>query len=359
MMDWLASVWKGLRTSKSRKRDLSTIRKIDTAEVVKPIVWKPDMPFAKEHQKALEYFETARKPYQRIVVWGLFSQLHTHRFIHKHFYETLQKLSVSEVYWVDDAPENRSLLTPGTFVIAMNQACKYLVYVQGVYYCTHNIMHPEERLQRHNILQLQVFTNQMKETTTTEYWNSTTVFDKETKHLYQPWGTDLLPVEFLSPVFPESSEVVYWIGSIWNNAENQGNLDAIETLKKALERHHLRLEHKEYCTVEENIHLVRSSRLSPAFSGTFQTKVDYLPCRVFKNVSYGMPAMTNIAAFQKVFEDADVFQSDIKLCVDTFMELDAMEWKKKVQKQQESVASQHTYLHKWAMLFKAMNTLYS
>lgn len=110
--------------------------------------------------------------------------------------------------------------------------------------------------------------------------------------------------------------------------------------------------------MEENIALLRSSRVSPAFSGSYQARVDYLPCRVFKNVSYRMPAMTNVLAFQQVLGNTGWFAPNIESLVDRYLALDETTWLQLVAEQQTAVASAHTYMHKWTMLFRAMRALY-
>ena len=46
---------------------------------------------------------------KRIVVWGLRNRWHTHRFIHKAFYENAKKLGY-EVLWLEDEKKMLNML---------------------------------------------------------------------------------------------------------------------------------------------------------------------------------------------------------------------------------------------------------
>lgn len=54
--------------------------------------------------------------FNRIVIWGLRKKYHTHRYIHKAFYENAKKLGY-EVAWLEDEKNNAKLIKPGDLII--------------------------------------------------------------------------------------------------------------------------------------------------------------------------------------------------------------------------------------------------
>src|SRR5690606_20192513 len=109
-------------------------------------------------------------------------------------------------------------------------------------------------------------------------------FDPKTKTLYQPWGTDLLPHEFKKPIFTKN-KFVFWIGSIWKGKNSEGNIQNIKELDQILKLKGLSLIPVRFVPNFINRFLVRHSRLAPAIGGPIQVETDYLPCRMFKNIS--------------------------------------------------------------------------
>jgi aspartate aminotransferase-like enzyme len=53
--------------------------------------------------------------FDRIVIWGLRKRWHTHRFIHKAFYENAKKLGY-KVIWVEDEKTNANLIRVGDLI---------------------------------------------------------------------------------------------------------------------------------------------------------------------------------------------------------------------------------------------------
>lgn len=334
----------------------NSLKRIDTKPIEKSfsIITDYSQPLYSSFYEDLEEFRCMSSRFNRVVIWGLRNRFHTHRYIHKHFSDTLEKLN-SKFIWLDDAPENSQLLAKNDFVFAVNQACEHLPLRKDIHYCLHNL----ENLKANdlNAVYLQVYTNQIPNEA--EVWNSCTLFLREQKMLFQPWGTDLLPHEFHPPVFDSSFRRVHWIGSIVaNDALNQGNEPEITALKRALKKHRLSFEHLEKISIEENIAKVRSSRIAPAISGRWQVEVDYLPCRVFKNVSYGMPAITNVRKFQSLFGPHHLSAVNIDELVDAALSLSKSRWLEMTHEQQKIVASNHTYLHKLNNIFKAYDAIY-
>lgn len=232
----------------------------------------------------------------RIVAWGGTTGLESHRWIHRAFVETARKMGW-EAWWCSDTPDNRSLLTPGTIVITADIYATMLGYaVPGVNYVIHNLdaSHPLcQTCEPDRLLRLQVFTND----SFGEKWDDFRLYHRESHLLFQPWGTNLLPEEFYEPVFNLMNTGVVFVGAVWSDVRNQvelGNLAMIEELKEAVAEHRLNYLSRTHISNDEMIELVRRCRLAPSFASGWQVEHGYLPCRAFKNVSYGTLGVTNV-----------------------------------------------------------------
>jgi hypothetical protein len=145
---------------------------------------------------------------------------------------------------------------------------------------------------------------------------------------------------------------VFWVGSVWNNALNQGNIQEINELKTILAFRGLRFVQLRFIGDALNTFFIRRSRLAPAIGGAWQVQQNYLPCRMFKNISYGQLGFSNIKKFDSLFHDAYIPGNSIAELVDNALALSASEYVRFVVDQQ-SVVRRHTYLQKCINIFKA------
>jgi len=291
----------------------------------------------------------ALKKFTSVVIWGLKNpSTSTQRHIHRHLFTVLNKIG-SRVLWCENLSENNDLIENGSLVITSNQCCSNLRYVKHNWYA---ICHIEFHIEDcKSFVNLRVFGDADFEPESV-FWEKTTVFLKSHNRLYQSFGTDLLPEEFLSPVF-NSKDSIYWVGSIWNDVNNHGNVRTIGLLQKALEKHHIKFIHLQDISDEENIDKIRSSRIAPAIGGDFQTKA-IMPCRIWKNISYGQLGVTNLSKAIDVFGDYVIYDSNIDKLIDRALSIGEKEYLDTIIYQQNVVAKDHTYLN-W--IFNAIKAL--
>jgi len=290
------------------------------------------------------------------VIWGLKTQRHTHRDAHFHFYLSLKK-SGRDVVWVDNADRNRSCIKPDSIVLTAGMACSKLPVVNRAKYCLHNCPEAlENQIPRSNLLKLQVYTSTGLEGINGENWKRFVVFDKAKQTLYQPWGTNLEKEEFLPPVWKSRFKLVFWVGLVWNNSENQGNQSKIKELKECLKKKHIA-----FCAVHGipdwmNTLLIRKSWIAPAIAGEWQSRNNYLPCRLFKNVSYGQLGISNVLAFKELFDNIPSINLDIPSAVDFALSLSETAWKRSILEQQEAVSG-YTYRNSVINIERAFESL--
>lgn len=247
---------------------------------------------------------------ERLVVWGGVHDGNSLSWIWRAFHDNARKLGVASV-WVEDESESYRPQA-GDTVLAANVWDRHIgEAVPGVDYVLHNVSAERplrQTVEPEHLLGLQVWTDDARG----EDWGPFRRYDRRSRTLYQPWGTDLLAEEFMEPVYnPRSREAVF-VGSVWSEhyeGVEQGNRGVIRELEAVLARHGLTLTPaiapagvpRMQLSNDENVEAVRAARLAPAFAGDWQVSKNLIPCRALKNVSYGALGLTNIPAFQQLY----------------------------------------------------------
>jgi hypothetical protein len=283
----------------------------------------------------VDYGDDVITRYGKVVVWGLKSADNTDlHHINSHFYEAVLKLGGQAVF-VDDAPENRALVCPGDLVIAMDVAYKHLPVVPKAYYVLHNIGGEwSHQLDQKYRLNIQVYTDACAHY---EKWREAVHWDAAAQVLYSPWGTDLFPNEFLEPIFNDQSHHIFFVGSVWNNELGHGNVRTIEKLVSYLERIGLKFTVIRHVPDAENVRYVRESRIAPAIAGEWQVENNYLPCRLFKSVSYGQLGITNVMKFRDILSPAFVEGQNFEEVIETALSMGPSEYRRYTYMQQSLI----------------------
>lgn len=282
--------------------------------------------------------------HRRMVLWGLTEGKDSFRHIHRHYAHALERLGKPHL-WVADAETNRDFLEPGDLVFAVDvDAAELGRPVPGVDYLLHNMdsSHPVfNGLEPERLLRLQVYTNDCL--AWGEPWGLARRYDREARTLFQPWGTDLLLEEFLPPTFNKAARNVVFVGSIWDD-NGLGNAEAIAELQRVVAGRRLHFRPMTHVTDAENVDAVRVARLAPAIAGQWQCSRNYLPCRVFKNVSYGALGITNVPLFGDLFGGCAVVDDSIEELIGRALSFGEREYLDLVREQQWAVAADFTYL---------------
>jgi hypothetical protein len=302
---------------------------------------------------------------KRIIIWGLRRKYNTFRYIYKAFYETAKKIGY-EVLWLEDSKNNIKYIKPGDLILTADPVGKMvpekfkfedynLPVRDDIYYCLHNVKDVfKNKLCKNNYINLEVYREGNFFSKNTEKWGPVTYFDKETKTLHQPWGTDLLANEFRKPVF-NKNKFVFWVGSIWNDKQNHGNISEIAELKETLKKNKLYFIHARFVPNFINMLLVRLSRIAPAIAGKTQVEENYMPCRMFKNISYGQLGITNVKRFKDILGDSFIEGDSIEKIIENALSLSKEEYIKKTAAQQE-IIKKYTYKESIENIFKAFNS---
>jgi hypothetical protein len=252
----------------------------------------------------------------RVAVWGLKNTRHSHRFIHKGFYENFIKLGFDTV-WCDDGIKYQNIDSDIFFVSGV--AAKNLKLQKKSNYIFHNINLTKSDVEfldkyKVNYLNLQVFTH---DSYGEKLGSPNIVYDSNSNTLYQPWGTPQTFSEWQNYSPLNSSRFEWWVGAVWNNELNQGNMETINEYRQLLRKYGVLFVKRggskfslDGISDSKNSRLIRKSRFGATIVGSWQKYSGYIPCRLFKNITFGIPPLSNMSA-PLLLSDKSGFLEDI------------------------------------------------
>ena len=117
----------------------------------------------------------------------------------------------------------------------------------------------------------------------------------------------------------------------------------IENCKKANYEFH----HYPQCTIsfEQNRMIVANSEVAPTITGRWQKVNGYVPCRIFKNISYGKLGITNSKTVEEIMEGNVICNSSDQL-LDDHLSMDTRAQKRMFRAASKLIAEKHTFLNR-------------
>jgi hypothetical protein len=186
-------------------------------------------------------------------------------------------------------------------------------------YIFHNINltdHDREFIHKYkiNYVNLQVFT---RDSHGEKLGIPNIIYDIYSNTLYQPWGTPQSFSEWQDYSPLNDSRFEWWVGAVWNNQLNQGNIDTINEYRKLLRKYGVIFVKRggskfslDGVSDVKNSRLVRKSKFGATIVGNWQNYSGYIPCRLFKNIAFGIPPLSNMNA-PLLLSDKNGFVNDI------------------------------------------------
>lgn len=265
-----------------------------------------------------------------LVVHGLLTSQHTHKFIHEAIYKTFEYLKNNnnknmEIHWIDDKETNIYDNKESNFLIFSSphyETDLHLPIIENAYYILHfnkiniktnkKIDKYDDLLKRKKAIkyiEFRYINNKASKIEDTFFWH-------EDNAVHLPWATNLLPYEIdkkivelaLLKKVPHEKKNSYFCGSVWRSNEKE-----IELWKSLCNKHGIEPEFvNEY---DESVHQekIRTSYIAPSIQGKKQKVSDvnfYIPCRIFKNISYGAFPITNNLGVKNLFQDYPIIYNN-------------------------------------------------
>lgn len=291
----------------------------------------------------------------RVIIWKYPLHSHTHSYIHWGFYRGFTHLGY-KTYWIDNEKQLNTInLANSLFFVSGGQE-EGVPLRDDCYYIIHNCMAARyARLrQMGHCIALQVYTHDCLDRKEPSF-KYCFHYDLGQPIIYMPWATDLLPHEIDENKKRVASVVkknqALFIGTI--NAGGYGNQKEITPFMQACNEHHMPFINGGCCTksMEDNVSLVMESLLAPAIQGEWQCKKGYIPCRIFKNISYGAMGITNSEIVYNLFDKKIVYNPDTyrlgHQAIEKLKNFDLNE----LYELMDLVRDNHTYLNRIESLF--------
>jgi hypothetical protein len=302
--------------------------------------------------------------FSKVIIWGHPLHSHTHSYIHEAFYRTFMHLGY-KTYWVKSIDELEGIDLHKALFVTEGQVDAEIPKRHDCYYILHN-WNPDnyqELFKDNRCILLQVYTDDCLPYVTEKiadciYSNS------QEKMIFMPWATDLLPDEIdeikQQLHIDKKEPIINWIGTIGGG--RFGNEVELAGFKKACEENDILFRHYHNKSTQEGIDLIKSSYMAPAIQGTYQCKKGYIPCRIFKNISYGQWGITNNKTVSDLFKGKIVYNADTyQLFYDAqkYIETTSIE---KLYELMDFVRDNHTYINRIETLLlfmkKALHILF-
>lgn len=299
-----------------------------------------------------------RYSFKKVIIWGHKLHSHTHSYIHYAFHKTFKHLGY-DTYWFDAKDNVSNFDFSNSLFITESQADKNIPLRQDCRYILHNCVDTKYKKLREsgNCITLQVYTHDaLKNHKEINEMAPFVMYNLQDKTIYMPWATDLLPHEIdhmkTLNMKKKKEKAIYWIGT--GSAQ-------IDELKQACKKYNIEFKNIDPWTKpaspEENIAFTQKSLFAPAIQSQWQCDNGYIPCRIFKNISYGQMGVTNSATVNKLFHNKIVFNPNIKqLFIDALQKIKTMSTQE-LHELMDFVRDHHTYINRIECLLRFMNMI--
>ncbi|SMF00180.1 hypothetical protein SAMN02745866_00018 [Alteromonadaceae bacterium Bs31] len=333
----------------------------------------------------------------KVIIYGYCRpEDHTHYWIHHALFRALTAVLGTEVKveWVDNTHSKpiaffeQALIFTNVYKVKSDTR---LPVVSNSVYLIHN--HNPSKLQplkyqraidSGHAMTYQVYRGQPEEGYLAIENEFAHFYSKAKKDAVLTWATDLLPHEIeanIEKIRQGVSTKIYdysFVGSIW-----ESNIDAFSDFVEAVVgvgkkvhqfgrlikyRDVVRswpslISEKRNIDLDENQRITRCSHIAPAIQGYKQLdspkrKGNYIPCRIFKNISYGAMGVTNNLSVHKMLNEKTIFDENLSSMV-----AKAEQWLESTRKTEdmlelmEIVKRDHTYVNRINSMVYCLNEL--
>lgn len=297
---------------------------------------------------------------ERVAIIGHKLHTHTHSYIHNAFARTFTFLGF-QVYWLDAKDDYFPVDLPGTLFITEGQVDAEMPVRLDCFYILHNCTSPRYKplFEKKRAMKLQVYTHGIRERAVVEV-EPYVFFDVSDQTMYMPWATDLFPheIDAIKAEPPVKKNMhFYWIGTIGEGL--YGNKPEISEFLRACRQNKITFVYIDRASIEQNKTYIQHSCIAPAIQGKWQLEHGYIPCRIFKNISYGQLGITNSATVADLFGKYVVYNPDCyQLFYDARYRLEHMQ-REDLFEAMDFVRDHHTYLNRIQRIFEFCDLVFN
>ena len=321
----------------------------------------------------------------KVIIWGHKLHNHTHSYIHNAFYIAFKNLKF-ETYWFDEEGNNnysdKEVDFNNALYITHGLESKNLPLNNTSFYIWHNVNYKRvndflmpidhslenthKGIQWENILILKCYKKHpdiLFPYKNKKYYLSTTDF----KTLVIPWATDLLPKEIeiniknLENIINKSdlsNPKINFVGMMTNEWNLVSQYSDKNNIIFNANGGTFDLESSKNKSTQENMELIQESVIAPAIQTKWQVDNNYIPCRIFKNISYGKMGMTNNKTVNELFNNKIIYNSDINHLLTDGINFEKNDKHKfdKIKELMIEVRDNHTYISRVSFILDFIKT---
>ena len=297
---------------------------------------------------------------KQVVIWGHKLHSHTHSYIHNGFFIAFKSLGY-KTFWFDDSDNVVDFDFKNTLFITEHQVNKKIPLCNDCLYLTHYIDECDYvTVPKENIIMLKVSLRDFVEKDDKNciykqlnYGNKHEYYSKINGYncLYMYWATDLLPEEINVNINNinniKLSNEINFIGSTSDVSRIMQQLCHQNNIKFNKYGGTFNVNSTSNVSVDNNVKLIQNSLISPALQDESQIKCNYIPCRIFKNISYGKMGITNNPIVNDLFDNKLIYDNDLVSLLNKGFEFETRSDKKNtIVKLMEHVRDNHTYINR-------------
>lgn len=301
------------------------------------------------------------RSFNKVIIWGHPLYSHTHSFIHASFYKAFQAMGY-DTYWLNDGDDVSSMDFSNCLFLTEGQADKKIPLIKDSYYILHNTDIGKYVNAGGKCLTVQTY----KGSERLKYPNSEEINECSVIHrsnpvdcLFMAWATDLLPdeIDLNSANNQLANRNFFWAGTIGGGDSLFENGSAIQPFINRCIKDGFAINiidpWNKAVSFSDNQQLVNSAYFAPSIQGKWQVDAGYIPCRIFKNISYGHFGYTNSSYVNQVFSGELVYNSDTSTLFE--MALDKKNDQYHIDQLKylmNEVKTKHTYLNRIKTILK-------
>ena len=294
----------------------------------------------------------------KVVIWGHKLHTHTHSYIHNAYYRAFKSLGY-DTMWYDNNDNIENIDFKNTLFITENQVDSNIPKRDDCLYIVHNI----DDDNKYCDVPIENVINTKCSYRDSNGYNNIKVFDKTQHSFYSNsskfivyfvlWGSDLLPEEIENNIMDidnillkRENNCFYHVGmadQTWLGIMNHLHYDLNMNI-----RHLGGVWQDKQCLDEfEAMTAIQKSVLPLAFQNEVQIRNKYIPCRIFKNISYGRMGVTNHGLVNTIFNNKLIYNTNIESCIMEaieFEQLPSLQRKNDILPLMEFVKKNHTYV---------------
>lgn len=306
----------------------------------------------------------------KVVIWGHklldARTANTFAFIHDSWFRTFRYMGY-ETIWLDNSDNISGIDFENSLFLTEGQVDQNIPIVASAKYIIHNCDLTKYKPILPNVLNLQVYTHdcltrkiEVIDEEQLCFYQPEADFSRpdhgcDNRTIYQPWATNLLPNEFSA-----SSNIaqtctrqkrIFWVGSIMGGPHR--NDDKLSELASAAKTQGVLFIHAKLQN-DMQPKAIAESWIAPAVQGAWQVEKGYIPCRVFKNLSFGRMTPTNSEAVNNLFNQKLVYDKSVAAMYNK-----AVEWEQNPDAETlewliERVRTKHTFVNRIENMLKVL-----